>query len=534
MADDTPRRLDDAERRRIAAVIDRNMEQLSGIQGFLDAEPGFLIADGWIRREPAIVVHVKRKLPRTELLDEELAPRSLEGVRVDVVGADPWRLLASDPEMADLAGEGDGAALADLTYERRDGNPIDAAVQVGRPILCHAGPDAGWPVLKEFLEGVQKTLTAAMYDLNAPYIARILIDVVRGTGASFTLTWDSGMTPDETELRTRLKDKLAGQLDAWVVRTGGGWRFDSAYHEKVAIKDSESFWLSSGNWSKRSQPDIDPVGTPAEARGMYSKGNREWHVVVDDAPLAKTFEDYILYDREQSEEEDTALAPDPPTSLPDLFVPIEDVGADEDLALAAPNPVAPARLPTHGRAFAVQPVLCPDNYIGRITELVESARNSLYLQYAYITWSDAPRDAAFTGMLTSIAELSHRDGFDLRIIVGNTGAEDKVRKLVEAGFNEERIRVQSSIHNKGVVVDGRAVLVSSANWSSAGALRNRDAGVIIHDPEVAGYFQAIFLDDWNQRAKADFGRPRPVALAAAGEPTPPGMARVGWRDYVGD
>jgi hypothetical protein len=300
------------------------------------------------------------------------------------------------------------------------------------------------------------------------------------------------------------------------------------------VRDSSSFWLSSGNWSKRSQPNIDPIGKPAEAKGMYSAGNREWHVIIEDKPLAKLFEAYILYDRDGSKDEDTALAPFEPVIYPDLFVPIEALETDEDLALAAPNPVAPASLPTHGNTFSVQPVLCPDNYVERITELIESAKTSLYLQFAYITYSDAARDAKFQAMLDKIGKLSHKAGFDLKIIVGNNSAEDKVRKLVEAGFNEKAIRVQSSIHNKGIIVDGKSVLISSANWSSAGALRNRDAGLIVHDPEVADYYTKIFLDDWDTRAKSRFKDPEHVELALGDEPTPPGMVRVGWRDYVGD
>jgi phosphatidylserine/phosphatidylglycerophosphate/cardiolipin synthase-like enzyme len=46
------------------------------------------------------------------------------------------------------------------------------------------------------------------------------------------------------------------------------------------------------------------------------------------------------------------------------------------------------------------------------------------------------------------------------------------------------------------------VLVSSANWSGGGVVRHRDAGLIIHDEEIAGYYQRAFLDDWNNRAKA--------------------------------
>ncbi len=531
---DRPIKLEASERDRIRGAIARNQEQLSAIKGFVDAEPGFRIADGWVVREPAIVVHVEAKKPETELLPEDIAPAAIDGVPIDILSVDPWRLLELDPRTADLALGAENLAAASLTYQKRPGNPIDQAFQLEKPILCHAGPDAGWPVLKPFLERTKTKLTTAMYDLNAAYVAKTLIETMRAEDVKFVLTWDSGMTADETDIRAELKAKLAGNLDAWVVRTGSGYRFDSAYHEKVAVRDSSSFWLSSGNWSKRSQPNIDPIGKPPEAKGMYSAGNREWHVIIEDKPLAKLFEAYILYDRDGSKEEDTALSPFVPVIYPDLFVPIEALEPDEDLALAAPNPVAPASLPTHGNTFSVQPVLCPDNYVDRITELIKSAKTSLYLQFAYITYSDAPRDAKFQSMLDTIGELSHKDGFDLKIIVGNNSAEDKVRKLVEAGFNERTIRVQSSIHNKGIIVDGKSVLISSANWSSAGALRNRDAGLIVHDRQVADYYAKIFLDDWDTRAKSRFKDPERVELALGDEPTPPGMVRITWRDYVGD
>lgn len=526
-------RLDEETRSAVKAAISENLELITAIKGFVSVEPGFRTVNGWIRREPAIVVNVREKVPSGSLLPEEMAPRSIGGYRLDIVTADPWQLLASDEEFAELRGDLDIAA-AGTTYVKREDNPIDTRFTISRPILCHAGPDAGWPVLKRFLEGTRDTLTVAMYDLNASYIAKTLVDVSRSSDLKVVLTWDSGMTGDESQIRADLKAKLGTRLDAWVVRTGGGYRFDSAYHEKVAVQDSRAFWLSSGNWSKRSQPDINPIAEPSSANGMYSKGNREWHIVVEDQPLAKLFEDYIRYDRDQSEEEGTALAQEASLAMPDLFVPIEALSGDNSLALANPRPVAPKRLPAQDRPVDVQPVLCPDNYIEQITKLVESARSSLYLQYSYITYSDAARDKPFQDLIDHIGTLSHKAGFDLRIIVGNNSAQEKVRKLVEAGFNERTIRVQSNIHNKGIIVDGRVVLVSSANWSSAGTLRNRDAGLIIYDAEVAQYYQEIFIDDWDERARSDFGQENSVQLAREGEPTPPGMARVRWVDYMQD
>ena len=91
-------------------------------------------------------------------------------------------------------------------------------------------------------------------------------------------------------------------------------------------------------------------------------------------------------------------------------------------------------------------------------------------------------------------------------------------------------RQQTNIHNKGIVVDGKMVLVSSANWSGDGVLRNRDAGLIIRDRDIAAYYERVFRDDWDKRA-TKIAEPQPAMLAPAGAATPPGMVRVSWHDY---
>ena len=63
------------------------------------------------------------------------------------------------------------------------------------------------------------------------------------------------------------------------------------------------------------------------------------------------------------------------------------------------------------------------------------------------------------------------------------------------------ISLQPDVHNKGFVVDSQIVVVSSQNFSPAGVQQNRDAGVIIDNVDIAGYFEPIFLSDWNDRAK---------------------------------
>jgi phosphatidylserine/phosphatidylglycerophosphate/cardiolipin synthase-like enzyme len=136
-------------------------------------------------------------------------------------------------------------------------------------------------------------------------------------------------------------------------------------------------------------------------------------------------------------------------------------------------------------------------------------------------------------MLNVLKKMSNGRDIDTKIIVGSTQAADKVGALVKKGFNQKVFRQQTNIHNKGIVVDGKVVLVSSANWSSDGILRNRDAGLIIHDRDIAGYYDGVFLDDWNHRA-SQIKEPAAAIVAALGAPTPPGMARISWEDYIGD
>jgi hypothetical protein len=518
----------------VQAVIDSNLALLQEIPGFVSTEPGFPIVDGAVRREPAIIVFVSQKKPPTHLLEEERAPRQLGPFRVSVMQADPLaqveELMSDSPIAGVLADSAQG-----LTYKRLNGNPIDQPFKVSTAMLCHVGPDAGWPVLQPFIEATKKTLSVAMYDFNADYIAKTFIETMRNKKT--VLTWDDGMTAPETKIRTKLRKMLKKRLDGWIVRCGGRRRFASAYHEKVAVRDSSAFWLSSGNWSLRSQPEIDPIGDPASAKGMYGKGNREWHIIVEDKKLAEVFERYIRHDRDDSEKEskaDAAIVLDVPEQprLPDLFVPLEALMADAAEG-DAPAPVAPAVLPKTPREITVLPLLTPDNYIGHIKKMLGDAKRSIHMQYAYITYTDKPVDQEFTTLLEMLAELSNKPNLDMKIIVGSNGAADKVRRLVQAGFNETVFRTQRNIHNKGIIVDGEAVLVSSANWSGDGVLRNRDAGLIIQDKDIAGYYQGVFLDDWENRASAFLEDDPPVLVAGDAEETPPGMVRMSWRDYYG-
>ena len=53
----------------------------------------------------------------------------------------------------------------------------------------------------------------------------------------------------------------------------------------------------------------------------------------------------------------------------------------------------------------------------------------------------------------------------------------------------------SKIHNKGVIVDEKKVLISSINWNKHSPTYNREAGIIIENPDLAAYYTGAFRSD---------------------------------------
>ena len=74
------------------------------------------------------------------------------------------------------------------------------------------------------------------------------------------------------------------------------------------------------------------------------------------------------------------------------------------------------------------------------------------------------------------------------------------------------------IHNKGVIVDSRKVLISSINWNTNSPTFNREAGVIIESPETGMYYGRAFSDDWDSTStvNSENSRQQDYKLVIAG------------------
>lgn len=232
--------------------------------------------------------------------------------------------------------------------------------------------------------------------------------------------------------------------------------------------------------------------------------DRDWHVICECAPLAKTFEAFLLADFSLAEDAANkaaaagglaALAPAPPPPE----VPLEAPSA----AILRPKKFfAPHVIK---RAVTVKPLLTPDDYRKPILDLMNNATTRFYMQTQYIKVAGKsdpadPSGTTHTDLLKGLTGMIGR-GLDVRLITSEFQDKTALEALLSDGIDiVDQLRIQTGVHNKGMVVDSKIAVVSSQNWSGLGTWKNRDAGLIMFDVEAARYFEEIFLHDWENLA----------------------------------
>ena len=148
--------------------------------------------------------------------------------------------------------------------------PVDEEMKL---TIC-VSPEAGWGELEAFFVDTTDTLTVAMYQFTAPHIFDAVEKAVKpaertlelilhpvperpaksGVKANDLDEEDEVITPLEKAMKKRFEQTWA----TLVSKANPDGLFASAYHIKVAVRDSSAFWLSSGNWQSSNQPNVHP------------------------------------------------------------------------------------------------------------------------------------------------------------------------------------------------------------------------------------------------------------------------------------
>ena len=259
------------------------------------------------------------------------------------------------------------------------------------------------------------------------------------------------------------------------------YRYD---HAKYVIIDDRAVLVTSENFGHSGFP---PSG---------EAGNRGWGVAMEDPRVAAYFTDLYKADTSGS-----AITPVYGTAGP----------GENYAVISRPAVFVPATF-TGAR---VTPVIAPDTS-AEITGLIDSAQESIEIQQAYITNESK---TLLNPYLASAINASRR-GVHVRVLLDSywynmedEADNDEMVALINRIAAAENLPLEArcadldttgleKIHNKGVIVDDRAVLVSSINWNTNSPGFNREAGVIIEQPGVAGYFRAVFDADWSPAVRS--------------------------------
>jgi phosphatidylserine/phosphatidylglycerophosphate/cardiolipin synthase-like enzyme len=334
-------------------------------------------------------------------------------------------------------------------------------------VTTFASPDGSHDTLWHFLNSAQQSIYVEIFGINNPYLLDLIHELHITKPAldmKFLIGWDSlGYQSENKYVANNLT--LLGYPVKWTNKT----EFAFA-HQKFVIIDNKTTIVQSGNWAKTSFPEA----------GM--KANREWNIAMTDIEVTHYYRDVFDYDWENGI----------------TYNPAAD-GTGTALTYSESSSTYPRPFATDGTfsgQMKVTPIFSPDTSLQGILYCINSAQATLDIQIPYFTnYNDGN---AVTQILDAIIAAKNR-GVTVRVITEETYDFVEVAALLHQHNIPvvwQDTRWFTALHNKGIVVDGRIVLISSINYSDGSISENREAGVIIENEEVAQWYQNVYDFDW--------------------------------------
>ncbi|MER9133263.1 phospholipase D-like domain-containing protein [Mesorhizobium sp. M0768] len=515
----------------------RQFRRETRIGGVVKVLPGYVVNGGLITDQECVVVAAD---PAAVSDVKAQCPPSVMGHPVVVRSATIAELAQSIGALAIESASSTQYNDADRTGPEFSFDIVEEAMTV----KCHVGPEQGWINLQAFCEGAKK-FVSSMYQFHVKHIAAGMESALKA-GASLSIVLDPHTRNDKKEAADEFNRKatfaawhetFGARFDHIYVPKGSAGLVASDYHIKVTVRDDHLIWLSSGNWTHNSQPKVEEadLANPTKVSAM---GNREWHVIIDNVELAKRFSSHIKADFAQSGKLGGSLE----AVADEIYVDVPKAALQTVMLEAAATQLL-LPLDIGPRKVRVKPLLTPDLhgkvFTDAVLELIESAKEQLVFQNQYIN-VDADTGGNLGVLVDALArKAKHIE--DVRIVLRGSRSELLVtgQELKRRGFPDvnNRIRGISNTHTKGIVVDGKRVLIGSQNWSSLGVSLNRDASLIFDDTDIAGYFLGAFEIDWRRASRlADTSAAAAVSAhaprLAVGEAPPAGHMRMTLSEYL--
>jgi cardiolipin synthase A/B len=336
-------------------------------------------------------------------------------------------------------------------------------------ITCALGPDSAGTVLMRLLRGARRSIDAAMYEVGPSYRWALIRAAERGI-------------PVRLVLDAHISDGNAATARE-LVAAGGRCRVAGvgadAAHGKILIVDS-TVAVGTGNLIWRDAPRDRHLRLPPRCTPLA--GTREWWVTAATASgLRRGALD--AFDAHWS------TATDPPPSWAAAAAPVDPHASVPRIGTPSPQ-VPPRVLRTCPRRLGL--VIGGAAVCRTLANMVAGARRRVLVTVPYARPEALPVRSVLDGMARASAR-----GVACALLLGGVQDPADARRLAELPFPVRRMNpaCSTSGHAKGMVADG-AVLVSSANWSTAGLGGNWEAGMRIDHPTAAAYYAAAWHRDW--------------------------------------
>ena len=335
-------------------------------------------------------------------------------------------------------------------------------------VTTFVSPDGSHDELWHILQSAEQSIYVEIYGINNPYLLDLIheLRITKPTlEMKFLLGWNSlGYYAPNDYVANNLT--LLGYPVKW---TGAG-NFTYA-HQKFLIVDNKTTVVHAGNWAKTSFPEDD------------KKANREWSIAMTDVDVTSYYRSVFDADWHNGTVYDAGIH-----------------GTGDPLVYTESSS-------TYSRPFSesghfsgpmnVTPILSPDTSLAGILYCINAAQVTLDIQIPYFT---NVGDAGEVDQIINAILAAKNRGVTVRVI---TDEEKDFEEIADILHNNgipivwQDSRWFTANHNKGIIVDGRMVLISSINYSEGSITRNREAGVIIENKDVAQWYLEVYDFDWS-------------------------------------
>jgi phosphatidylserine/phosphatidylglycerophosphate/cardiolipin synthase-like enzyme len=386
-------------------------------------------------------------------------------------------------------------------------------------LTTFVSPDSSYEAIYSVLSEAQRSVYLNVYQLEHDRLVDQLVELSEnGLDIRVLVEGDpvGGLTPGARKVLYQLQQ--AGCLVTMIINDPVNGIHDryNYNHAKYAVIDTSVVIVMSENWKH--------TGVPVQ----NSFGNRGTGMIIYDPEIASYFTNLFLEDSNQDNVDIIEFDAEHQRYGVDLggrriIKKKIDEMFDVSNTFGDYLPRFPAR--NFNDEVCITPIISPEHSLlehGSILEMIRNADQEILVEqlqcYQYWITGKEKHPNAYLEALFDAA----RRGCEVKILldsayIGLSESEndnDRVMQYINSVATreglEEKLEARliymedvdgknklEKLHNKGIIVDGRAVYVGSMNWGQGGPIKNREVGVIVEHEGAARYFREVFYLDWN-------------------------------------